>query len=60
MVPRCGIKAWTGISIAVVIALTEGKKAWDVWRESYFWTLPNYLVGAAISWAVGALSKTLG
>jgi putative nucleotidyltransferase with HDIG domain len=47
-------------SIAVVIALTEGKKAWDVWRESYFWTFPNYLVGAAVSWAVGALSKTLG
>jgi putative nucleotidyltransferase with HDIG domain len=47
-------------SIAVVIALTEGKRAWEVWRESYFWTFPNYLVGAAVSWAVGAVSKTLG
>lgn len=47
-------------SIAVVIALTERKRAWEVWRESYFWTFPNYLVGAAVSWAVGAVSKTLG
>jgi putative nucleotidyltransferase with HDIG domain len=47
-------------SVAVVIALTEGKRAWEVWRESYFWTFPNYLVGAAVSWAVGAVSKTLG
>ena len=48
------------LSIAVVIAMTEGKRMWQVWRESYFWTFPNYLAGAAVSWAVGAVSKTLG
>jgi putative nucleotidyltransferase with HDIG domain len=48
------------LSIAVVIALTEGKRARAVWRESYLWTFPNYLVGAAVAWAVGAVSRTLG
>lgn len=33
--------------IATVIALTEEKNVWQVWRDSYFWTFPNYLVGAA-------------
>jgi putative nucleotidyltransferase with HDIG domain len=48
------------LSVAIVIAMTEGKRVWKVWRESYFWTFPNYLAGAAISWAIGAVSKTLG
>ncbi len=48
------------LSVAGVIALTEGKRTWTVWREAYFWTFPNYLVGAAIAWGVDAVSKTLG
>jgi putative nucleotidyltransferase with HDIG domain len=31
-----------------------------VWRKSYFWTFPNYLVGAAVAWAIAALSKAFG
>ena len=38
------------LSIAIVIALTEDKNVWQVWRDSYFWTFPNYLVGAAVAW----------
>jgi putative nucleotidyltransferase with HDIG domain len=48
------------LSIAAVIALTEGKSPWIVWRESYFWSFPNYLVGAAVAWIVNAASKLLG
>ena len=48
------------LSIAAVIALTEGKRTWAVWRESYFWSFPNYLVGAAVAWMVNAASKLLG
>jgi putative nucleotidyltransferase with HDIG domain len=48
------------LSIATVIALTEGKRARDVWRESYMWTFPNYLMGAAVAWAVSAVSKAMG
>ena len=48
------------LSIAMVIALTEGKRARDVWRECYLWTFPNYMAGAAVAWAVGEVSRMLG
>jgi putative nucleotidyltransferase with HDIG domain len=49
------------LSIATVIALTtEGKNALGVWRESYLWSFPNYLVGAAVAWIVNAASTLLG
>src|SRR6266849_8325199 len=47
-------------SIALVIALTEAKHPWVVWRDSYFWTFPNYLVGAAVAWMISAASRLLG
>ncbi len=47
-------------SVALVIALTEGKSAWAVWRESYFWSFPNYLVGAAVALGLTAFSKAFG
>jgi putative nucleotidyltransferase with HDIG domain len=48
------------LSIATVIAVTEGKRAGKVWRESYLWSFPNYLVGAAVAWIVNAASVLLG
>jgi putative nucleotidyltransferase with HDIG domain len=48
------------LSIATVIAVTEGKKAWDVWRESYFWSFPNYLVGAVVAAAMSAAGRAFG
>jgi putative nucleotidyltransferase with HDIG domain len=48
------------LSVAAVIALTGGQSPWTVWRKSYFWTFPNYLVGAAVAWAIAALSKAFG
>src|SRR5688572_12788244 len=33
--------------IAGVIALTEKKAVWKVWRGTFFWSFPHYLVGAA-------------
>jgi hypothetical protein len=48
------------LSVACVIALTGGQSPWIVWRKSYFWTFPNYLVGAAVAWAIAALSKAFG
>jgi putative nucleotidyltransferase with HDIG domain len=47
-------------SIALVIALTEGKHAWTVWRDSYFWSFPNYLVAAAVAWMISAASHLVG
>src|SRR5437667_442421 len=36
-------------SIAIVIALSENKSMRRVWVECYFWSLPYYMVGAAIA-----------
>jgi putative nucleotidyltransferase with HDIG domain len=47
-------------SVALVIALTEGKSPWMVWRDSYFWSFPNYLVGAAVALGLNAFSKAFG
>jgi putative nucleotidyltransferase with HDIG domain len=48
------------LSVAAVIALTEGKSTLHIWRESYLWSFPNYLVGAAVAWIVNAASALLG
>src|SRR5258706_9506343 len=48
------------LSVAIAIALTEAKSVWAVWHDSYFWSFPNYLVGAAVAWIVGAASRLLG
>jgi len=46
--------------IAIVIGLTERKNIWKVWRDSYFWSFPNYLVGAAAAWVEVATSRVIG
>jgi putative nucleotidyltransferase with HDIG domain len=46
--------------VATVIALTESKNPFTVWRDSYFWSFPNYLVGAAAAWVVGEASHLIG
>lgn len=48
------------VPLSVVIGLTEGKNPWSVWRESFLWTFPNYLAGAAAVWVVGELDHRLG
>jgi putative nucleotidyltransferase with HDIG domain len=48
------------LSVATVIALTENKRAWAVWRDSYFWTFPNYMLGAAVAWVVNITSRLGG
>ncbi|MCU1337832.1 MAG: diguanylate cyclase and metal dependent phosphohydrolase [Bryobacterales bacterium] len=48
------------LSVALVIAWTERKRVWAVWRDSYFWTFPNYMVGAAVAWILSAASKSFG
>lgn len=48
------------LSVSMVIALTEKKRVWRVWRESYFWSFPNYLVGAQVAWLVSITSSYFG
>jgi putative nucleotidyltransferase with HDIG domain len=46
--------------VATVIALTEAKNVWTVWHGSYFWSFPNYLVGAAAAWMVSEATHFIG
>ncbi|MFZ1130944.1 MAG: HD domain-containing phosphohydrolase [Terriglobales bacterium] len=48
------------VPVAVIISLTEGKPAYKVWTECHFWSFPFYMVGAAVVFAVGFLSKQVG
>ncbi|MGA3092847.1 MAG: HD domain-containing phosphohydrolase [Terriglobales bacterium] len=36
------------LPIAIVIALAEQRSLRKIWRETYFWSFPYYLVGAAL------------
>jgi len=45
------------VSIAAVIALTESKPIFEVWRSSYLWSLPHYLVGAALATVLSLASR---
>ncbi len=47
-------------SIAIVIGLTEGRSPWEVWQESYMWSFPIYLIGAAVAMTVHATTVTFG
>jgi putative nucleotidyltransferase with HDIG domain len=46
--------------VATVIALTEGKPVLKTWRESYFWSWPYYLLGAAVAGLFGIAQRHLG
>ncbi len=44
--------------IASVIALTEGKGLFAVWR-GYRWMLPYYVVGSSLAWLVGTVPRSI-
>jgi putative nucleotidyltransferase with HDIG domain len=48
------------LSVSGALALTGTRAIWDVWRETYFWSFPNYLVGAAVAWIISAASRSFG
>jgi len=37
------------LSVGGIVALTERKAFWRLWLDRLFWTVPNYLAGAAIA-----------
>src|SRR5713226_5719018 len=53
----CGYYLLNTVSIAVVVALTEHRSAFETWKDSYFWSLPYYLIGASIADAPILLNK---
>ena len=47
-------------SVAMIVALTEGKKFRKVWRENFFWTAPHYLVGGSLAGLVHFWNQLAG
>ncbi len=48
------------IPVACVISLTENKSLRKLWSECYLWSLPYYLVGAAIAGIVSICNRQIG
>src|SRR5215469_12329986 len=52
--------AFNTMAMAVIIRLTENKPILKVWSECYSWSLPYYLVGAALVGLVDFLNRHIG
>jgi diguanylate cyclase (GGDEF)-like protein/putative nucleotidyltransferase with HDIG domain len=48
------------VAVSGIVALTEGKRLWTVWRESFVWTASQYLVGSALAGLVHAFALRAG
>jgi diguanylate cyclase (GGDEF)-like protein/putative nucleotidyltransferase with HDIG domain len=48
------------VPVALVISLTERKAFREVWRDSYAWSFPYYLVGAAIAEGFSTFARAFG
>jgi diguanylate cyclase (GGDEF)-like protein/putative nucleotidyltransferase with HDIG domain len=48
------------VPVSVVIAATEGKSLRKIWAETYFWSFPYYLVGAAVVGLVHFSNRYVG
>jgi diguanylate cyclase (GGDEF)-like protein/putative nucleotidyltransferase with HDIG domain len=48
------------ITVAGIISVTSDKRLVNVWRESYLWTSPQYLVGGGIAGALHYLNRFMG
>jgi diguanylate cyclase (GGDEF)-like protein/putative nucleotidyltransferase with HDIG domain len=46
--------------VAIIVGLSEGRSLLNTWRETYFWTFANYLLGAAVTTIFEAVEKTMG
>ena len=47
------------LSVALVVAMSEGRPAWRVWHDCYFWCFPYYLGGSCIAWLISSLKQQL-
>jgi diguanylate cyclase (GGDEF)-like protein/putative nucleotidyltransferase with HDIG domain len=52
--------AFNTMAMAIIIRLTENKPILKVWSECYSWSLPYYLVGAALVGLVNFLNRHIG
>ena len=48
------------LSVAAVVAVTEGKSLRKIWHEYYLWTFPYYLVGGAVAMMISWCNRQVG
>ena len=48
------------LTISAIIALTEAKTLWSVWRESFVWTATQYMVGGALAGLAHVMNRHVG
>src|SRR5450759_1943690 len=48
------------LSVAAVVAVTEGKSLRKIWHECYLWTFPYYLVGGGVAVLISIYSDRFG
>lgn len=48
------------VSVTGIVSITLGKTFFGVWRDSYLWTSPQYLVGGVIAGALHFLDRFVG
>ena len=60
VVAACACFTANTVPIAIIIALTEGRPLRGIWSETYFWSLPFYLVGAAVVGLVSFSDRFIG
>lgn len=46
--------------LAVVLGMAEGGSYRRIWSETYFWTLPYYLIGAAVVGLISYVDRFIG
>ena len=46
--------------VALVIALTESRPLGQIWKDTYFWSFPYYMIGASISGLFSMSSRVFG
>jgi diguanylate cyclase (GGDEF)-like protein/putative nucleotidyltransferase with HDIG domain len=45
------------VPIAAAVALTERKPLGGIWRDTYFWTFPFYILGSSVAWMINLFSR---
>jgi diguanylate cyclase (GGDEF)-like protein/putative nucleotidyltransferase with HDIG domain len=53
----CTYFLFNTLPVAAIISLTEKKSLRKIWGDCYFWSLPYYLVGAAVAGMLGWLNQ---
>ena len=47
-------------SVAGILAITKGKRFHLIWRDSFFWTAPHYLVGGSVAGLLHYWNQSVG